>query len=103
MANHLWCLGRVMYMSLHRGNGFYPNTGAATNIGSGAGQGFTVNVRLMLATRPASVLSGTCLQCTLPWQGMSHEAFLWHCHMVSTPARTCPSRLHLGVTCRCRG
>lgn len=35
-----------MYMSLHRGNGFYPNTGAATDVGTGAGQGFTVNVRL---------------------------------------------------------
>jgi acetoin utilization deacetylase AcuC-like enzyme len=40
------CLDRVMYMSLHRGNGFYPNTGAATDVGSGAGRGFTVNVRL---------------------------------------------------------
>lgn len=32
-------------MSVHRGNGFYPNTGAATDIGTDAGQGFTVNVR----------------------------------------------------------
>ena len=28
---------RVMYMSLHRGNGFYPNTGAATDVGTGDG------------------------------------------------------------------
>jgi acetoin utilization deacetylase AcuC-like enzyme len=37
-----------MYMSLHRGNGFYPNTGAASDVGSGAGQGFTVNVRWLV-------------------------------------------------------
>lgn len=32
-------------MSLHRGNGFYPGTGAATDVGVGSGEGFTVNVR----------------------------------------------------------
>ena len=47
-----------MYISLHRGNGFYPNTGAATDVGSGAGQGFTVNVRLTLAICLASVAPG---------------------------------------------
>ena len=35
-------------MSLHRGRGFFPGTGAATDVGTGAGAGFTVNVRLPL-------------------------------------------------------
>ena len=36
---------RVLYVSLHRyGDGFYPGTGAATEIGAGAGKGFNVNI-----------------------------------------------------------
>ena len=36
---------RVLYVSLHRyGDGFYPGTGAATEIGAGAGEGFNVNI-----------------------------------------------------------
>ena len=36
---------RVLYVSLHRyGDGFYPGTGAATEIGAGAGMGFNVNI-----------------------------------------------------------
>ena len=35
---------RVLYMSLHRGNGFYPGSGAASDVGTAAGAGFSVNV-----------------------------------------------------------
>jgi len=34
----------VMYVSLHRGNGFYPNTGDIHEVGTGKGAGFTLNV-----------------------------------------------------------
>jgi acetoin utilization deacetylase AcuC-like enzyme len=36
---------RVLYFSTHR-YGFYPGTGAATEVGKGKGEGFTVNVPL---------------------------------------------------------
>ncbi len=39
----------VMYVSLHQ-YPFYPGTGAAVEIGSGAGQGYTVNVPLAAGT-----------------------------------------------------
>jgi len=35
---------RVLYFSTHRYGFFYPGTGAATEVGSGKGEGFTVNV-----------------------------------------------------------
>ena len=35
---------RVMYVSIHRGNGFYPGTGHVEEVGVGAGRGFTLNV-----------------------------------------------------------
>lgn len=35
---------RVLYMSLHRGNGFYPGTGQSSDVGIGPGAGFSVNV-----------------------------------------------------------
>uniref|UniRef100_A0A061RQX0 histone deacetylase n=1 Tax=Tetraselmis sp. GSL018 TaxID=582737 RepID=A0A061RQX0_9CHLO len=34
----------VMYISLHRGNGFFPGTGEAHEIGTGSGAGFTMNI-----------------------------------------------------------
>ncbi|GMH44121.1 hypothetical protein BSKO_12055 [Bryopsis sp. KO-2023] len=35
---------RVMYISLHRGRGFYPQTGNVSEIGGGEGVGYNVNV-----------------------------------------------------------
>jgi acetoin utilization deacetylase AcuC-like enzyme len=43
---------RVLYFSTHR-YGFYPGTGAATEVGSGRGEGFTVNVPLSPGTGDA--------------------------------------------------
>jgi acetoin utilization deacetylase AcuC-like enzyme len=40
-----WRDPRVLYMSTHQ-YPFYPGTGAATEVGGGAGEGFTVNVPL---------------------------------------------------------
>ncbi len=40
---------RVLYFSTHR-YGFYPGTGAATEVGRGKGEGFTVNVPLSAGT-----------------------------------------------------
>jgi acetoin utilization deacetylase AcuC-like enzyme len=37
---------RVLYFSTHRYGSFYPGTGAATEVGRGKGEGFTVNVPL---------------------------------------------------------
>jgi acetoin utilization deacetylase AcuC-like enzyme len=37
---------RVLYFSVHRHGFFYPGTGAATEVGRGKGEGFTVNVPL---------------------------------------------------------
>ena len=37
---------RVLYFSTHRYGFFYPGTGAATEVGKGKGEGFTVNVPL---------------------------------------------------------
>jgi len=37
---------KVLYFSTHRYGFFYPGTGAATEVGSGKGEGFTVNVPL---------------------------------------------------------
>jgi len=37
---------RVLYFSSHRYGFFYPGTGGATEVGSGKGEGFTVNVPL---------------------------------------------------------
>lgn len=37
---------RVLYFSTHRYGFFYPGTGAATEVGKGQGEGFTVNVPL---------------------------------------------------------
>lgn len=34
----------ALYISLHRGNGFYPNTGHLPEVGEGPGRGFTVNI-----------------------------------------------------------
>jgi acetoin utilization deacetylase AcuC-like enzyme len=36
----------VLYFSAHRGNGFYPGTGALDEVGSGEGAGYTVNAPL---------------------------------------------------------
>lgn len=49
-------------MSLHRGNGFYPGTGAATDVGVGSGEGFTVNVRPTHGFSLSSVR--LCTQCS---------------------------------------
>ncbi len=35
---------RVLYISVHRGNGFYPGTGHVEEVGTGDGRGFTLNV-----------------------------------------------------------
>ena len=43
---------RVLYFSTHR-YGFYPGTGAATDVGRGRGEGFTVNVPLSSGTGDA--------------------------------------------------
>ncbi|HYA94397.1 MAG TPA: histone deacetylase [Thermodesulfobacteriota bacterium] len=43
---------RVLYFSTHR-YGFYPGTGAATEVGRGRGEGFTVNVPLSPGTGDA--------------------------------------------------
>lgn len=37
---------KVLYFSTHRNGFFYPGTGAATEVGKGKGEGFTVNVPL---------------------------------------------------------
>lgn len=37
---------RVLYVSTHRYGFFYPGTGAATEVGRGRGEGFTVNIPL---------------------------------------------------------
>lgn len=37
---------KVLYFSIHRYGFFYPGTGAAREVGKGAGEGFTVNVPL---------------------------------------------------------
>jgi acetoin utilization deacetylase AcuC-like enzyme len=34
----------VLFASIHQGPGFYPGTGAATDTGSGPGEGFTLNL-----------------------------------------------------------
>ncbi|CAL8468789.1 g8330 [Coccomyxa elongata] len=34
----------IMYISTHRGNGFYPGTGDIDDIGEGAGRGFNLNI-----------------------------------------------------------
>ncbi|CAL5221680.1 g3914 [Coccomyxa viridis] len=34
----------IMYISLHRGNGFYPGTGEVYDAGKGPGEGFNVNI-----------------------------------------------------------
>jgi acetoin utilization deacetylase AcuC-like enzyme len=39
----LWSC-RVLYISIHRGNGFYPGTGHVEEVGVGDGRGFTLNV-----------------------------------------------------------
>lgn len=41
---------RVLYFSTHRYGFFYPGTGAATEVGKGKGEGFTVNVPLSTGT-----------------------------------------------------
>lgn len=35
----------ILYISIHRGAGFYPGTGAAAEVGTAEGTGLTVNVR----------------------------------------------------------
>ena len=35
---------QVLYVSIHRYGSFYPGTGAATEVGRGKGEGFTVNI-----------------------------------------------------------
>lgn len=40
---------QVLYFSIHRYGFFYPGTGAATEVGRGKGEGFTVNVPLATA------------------------------------------------------
>jgi acetoin utilization deacetylase AcuC-like enzyme len=34
----------VLFASIHQGGGFYPGTGALTDVGSGPGEGFTINL-----------------------------------------------------------
>lgn len=56
--NHSICR-RVLYVSLHRGNGFYPGTGAATDVGKDVGAGFSVNVSASPTHTFTSCLSRT--------------------------------------------
>jgi acetoin utilization deacetylase AcuC-like enzyme len=51
---------RVLYFSTHRYGFFYPGTGAATEVGKGKGEGFTVNVPL--STRCDDADYGNILQ-----------------------------------------
>jgi acetoin utilization deacetylase AcuC-like enzyme len=44
---------QVLYFSTHRYGFFYPGTGAATEVGTGRGEGFTVNVPLSTRTGDA--------------------------------------------------
>lgn len=43
---------QILYISIHRGAGFYPGTGASTEVGTAQGAGFTVNVRAHLTLNP---------------------------------------------------
>ncbi len=49
--------GDVLFFSCHRGPGFYPGTGAASERGRGAGQGTTVNVPLRAGVGDREVLA----------------------------------------------
>ena len=48
----------VLFYSSHRGGGFYPGTGAASERGRGAGMGFTINVPLAQGAGDEALLSG---------------------------------------------
>ncbi len=56
---------RVLYISIHRGNGFYPGTGHVEEVGIGDGRGFTLNMPWLKVRGSLHVLEAEFSNCCI--------------------------------------